>query len=101
MTALLRAYALPKLGHLPIASISAADVERALSELIGQRTRQGSGPRSIRHVWNTLRRMFIYAMQHDAIVSNPLDRVASQRIRRPAIGNCSRRTRWLPRRSPS
>jgi hypothetical protein len=55
---LLRAYALPKLGRLPITSISAADVERALSELIGQRTRQGSGtlsPRSIRHVWNTLR----------------------------------------------
>lgn len=45
-------------GTLPITSISAADVERALSELIGQRTRQGSGtlsPRSIRHVWNTLR----------------------------------------------
>ena len=75
---LLRTYAAPKLGHLPIASISAADVERALAELIGQRTRQGGGtlsPRIVRQVWNTLRRVFGYAMQHGAITANPLDRV--------------------------
>jgi integrase len=75
---LLRAYAVPKLGHLPIASKSAADVERACAELIGQPTRQGGGalsPRSVRQVWNTMRRVFVYAMQHDAITANPLDRV--------------------------
>jgi integrase len=73
-----RAYALPKPGHLPIASISAADVERACAKLVGQPTRQGGGtlsPRSVRQVWNTMRRVFLYAMQHNAIVSNPLDRV--------------------------
>lgn len=75
---ILRAYALPKLGHLPIASISAADVERACAELVGQPTRQGGGtlsPRSVRQVWNTMRRVFLYAMQHDAIAANPLERV--------------------------
>ena len=75
---MLRAYALPKLGHMPVGSISAQHVERCLAELIGQPTRQGSGtlsPRSVRQVWNVLRRVFIYSMQHDAITSNPLDRV--------------------------
>ncbi len=75
---LLRAYALPKLGHMPVGSISAQHVERCLAELIGQPTRQESGtlsPRSVRQVWNVLRRVFVYAMQHDAITSNPLDRV--------------------------
>src|SRR5262249_31494807 len=64
--------------HLPTASISAGDIERACADLIGQKTRQGTGtlsPQSVRQVWNTMRRVFIYAVQHDAIESNPLDRV--------------------------
>jgi hypothetical protein len=32
-------------------------------------------PRSVRQVSNTMGRVFLYAMQHDAITANPLERV--------------------------
>ncbi|AWG65277.1 site-specific integrase [Mycobacteroides abscessus] len=75
---LLRAYVLPKCGHLPIASITVTDIERALSSLITStpRTRGATlSPGTVRQVWNVMRRVFVYAMQHDAITTNPIDRV--------------------------
>jgi integrase len=67
----LASHALPEFGATAIASITPAHCERFLTTLVGR----GLTPATVKHHWSTVRRVFVYALRHDAITSNPADRV--------------------------
>lgn len=80
---LLKRYVLDKFGGQAIATISPRHCEEFLAALVNQRSRQGAdgvldntlAPATVKHAWATFGRVLKYAMQHNAIVSNPADRV--------------------------
>ncbi|OQQ31073.1 integrase [Prescottella equi] len=75
----LRRYALDRFGGKAIASITPKQCEEFLTALVGQKSRQNGGkpitPATVKHAWGTFGRVMRYAMQHDALASNPCDRV--------------------------
>ena len=71
-------YVRPELGDLPIAAITPAQLEQLIADLAtGARRRGGSDlhPITVKHAWHVTRQVFAYGMRHDALVSNPIDRV--------------------------
>jgi integrase len=90
-------YVSPELGHLPIAAITPAQLEKLIADLAtGARRRAGGGlhPKTVKHAWHVTRQVFAYGMRHDALVSNPVDGVdfsvtsAKRRNRRPRPPTC-------------
>jgi integrase len=67
----LAVYALPKFGPKAIAAITSADCEQFLAALVAR----GIAPATLKHHWSTLRAVFVYALRHKAIPSNPVDGV--------------------------
>lgn len=67
----LAVYALPEFGATAIAAITPARCERFLAALVAR----GMAPATLKHHWSTLRSVFVYALRHKAITSNPLDGV--------------------------
>ncbi|GFG67914.1 site-specific integrase [Mycobacterium kubicae] len=67
----LAVYALPEFGAKAIASITPAHCERYLAGLVAR----GLTPATLKHHWSVLRGVFVYAMRHKAIASNPADGV--------------------------
>jgi integrase len=68
---LLVSHALPEFRATAIAAITPAHCERFLTTLVGR----GLTPATVKHHWSTLRRVFVYALRHDAIKANPADHV--------------------------
>jgi integrase len=68
---LLANHALPEFGATAIAAITPAHCERFLTTLVGR----GLTPATVKHHWSTLRRVFVYTLRHNAMTSNPADRV--------------------------
>jgi integrase len=67
----LAVYALPEFGATAIASITPARCEQYLAALVAR----GLSPATLKHHWSVLRSVFLYAVRHKAIASNPLDGV--------------------------
>lgn len=76
---LLRCYVLEEFGGTAVAAISSAHCERFLAALVRQSSRQGDRdpltPGTVKHAWDMLRRVLVYAMRQGAITSTPTDRV--------------------------
>ena len=75
---LLDCYVLPELGQVPIAAVTPAQLEQLIRELATDGKRRGGGdlhPRTVKHAWHVTRQVFRYAMRHDALAANPIDRV--------------------------
>lgn len=64
----LAVYALPDFGGKAIASITPVHCERFLAALVGR----GMTPATLKHHWSVLRSVFVYALRHKAIASNPI-----------------------------
>ncbi|MBF6131603.1 site-specific integrase [Nocardia otitidiscaviarum] len=79
----LQRYALKTFSSKAIAAITPHDCEEFLAALVRQKSRQGADgqldntltPATVKHGWGTFRRVLKYAVRHDAISSNPADRV--------------------------
>jgi integrase len=67
----LAVYALPEFGAIAIASITPARCEQFLAALVAR----GLTPATLKHHWSVLRSVFVYALRHKAIASNPTDGV--------------------------
>ena len=67
----LAVYALPEFGAKAIASITPAHCEEYLAALVAR----GLTPATLKHHWSALRSVFLYALRHKAIMSNPVDGV--------------------------
>ena len=67
----LAVYALPEFGAKAIASITPAHCEQFLAALVAR----GLTPATLKHHWSVLRSVFLYALRHKAIASNPIDGV--------------------------
>lgn len=75
--------ALKTFSSKAIAAITPQDCEEFLAALVRQKSRQGAdgvldntlSPATVKHAWGTFRRVLKYAVRHDAIPSNPADRV--------------------------
>lgn len=75
---LLDRYVLPDLGQVPIAAVTPAQLEALIGELATAGKRRGGGdlhPRTVKHAWHVTRQVFRYALRHDALAANPIDRV--------------------------
>ena len=76
---LLRTYVLSRLGPLAVAAVTPVHVEQLLAAIIRQFSRQGDRkpltPGTVKHIWEVTRRVFKYALQHNAITANPCDAV--------------------------
>lgn len=76
----LQRYALKVFAPRPIASITPRHCEDFLTGLVRQQSRQGTqgdtlSPATVKHAWGVFGRVLKYAVRHDAITSNPADRV--------------------------
>ena len=67
----LAVYALPEFGGKAIASITSADCEQFLAALVAHKI----APATLKHHWSTTRNVFVYALRHKAITSNPVDAI--------------------------
>ncbi|WP_375481979.1 tyrosine-type recombinase/integrase [uncultured Mycobacterium sp.] len=67
----LAVYVLPEFGAKAIASIVPAHCEQFLAALVAR----GLTPATLKHHWSVLRSVFVYALRHKAIVTNPIDGV--------------------------
>jgi integrase len=67
----LAVYALPEFGGTAIASITSTDCEQFLAALVAHKI----APATLKHHWSTFRAVFVYALRHKAIASNPVDGV--------------------------
>lgn len=75
---MLNRYVLPELGHLPIAAITAGQLEQMIGALATAGKRRAveiCTPKRSNAPGTSTRQVFGYAMQHDALTSNPIDRV--------------------------
>src|SRR5262249_13812323 len=75
---LLQRNVLPELGYAPIAAITPAQLEALIGALATDGMRRAGGdlhPKTVKHAWHVARQVFSYALRHDAITSNPVDRV--------------------------
>ena len=75
---LLDRYVLPDLGQVPIAAVTPAQLEALIGELATAGKRRGGGdlhPKTVKHGWHVMRQVFRYALRHDALAANPVDRV--------------------------
>jgi integrase len=80
---LLKRYVLGKFGAHAIAGITPRDCEQFLAGLVRQQSRQGAkartgnalSPATVKHAWSVFRRVMTYALRHNAIQSNPTERV--------------------------
>ena len=96
---LLDRYVSPELGHLPIAAITPAQLEQLIADLATGARRRGGGdlhPKTVKHAWHVTRQVFAYALRHDALTFNPIDRVDFSGHR--ATGD---RERFAPRPLPA
>jgi integrase len=64
-------YVLPEFGATAIASIAPAGCEQFLAALVAR----GMTPATLKHHWSVFRSVFVYALRHKAIASNPVDGV--------------------------
>ncbi|WP_370499879.1 tyrosine-type recombinase/integrase [Mycolicibacterium sp. jd] len=75
----LHTYVLGELGSLAVAAVTPAHLERLLTLLVRKQSRQGDRkpitPGTVKHVWDVVRRVLRYAVQHGALDANPADRV--------------------------
>lgn len=75
----LHTYVLGELGSLAVAAVTPAHLEKLLTGLVRKQSRQGDRrpitPGTVKHVWDVVRRVLRYAVQHGALDSNPADRV--------------------------
>lgn len=75
----LRTYVLPAIGSTAVACITPAHMEQLLAALVGQASCQGDRkpltPGTVKHIWDVARRVLKYAMQRQAIATNPCDAV--------------------------
>ncbi|MGA4786345.1 tyrosine-type recombinase/integrase [Nocardia sp. AB354] len=76
----LQRYALKTFRAKAIASITPHDCEEFLTALVRQQSRQGPqgdtlSAATVKHAWGVFGRVLKYAVRHDAIPSNPADRV--------------------------
>ncbi|WP_047888889.1 tyrosine-type recombinase/integrase [Rhodococcus sp. ARP2] len=73
----LKRYSLDRFGGKTIASITPRDCEEFLATLVSQQCRQSGtlSPATVKHAWGTFGRVMKYALRHDAITSNPAERV--------------------------
>src|SRR5271165_635694 len=67
----LAVYALPEFGPRAIASITSTDCEQFLAALVAR----NMTPATLKHHWSTTKNVFVYALRHKAITSNPVDGV--------------------------
>jgi integrase len=67
----LAVYALPEFGGKAIASITPAHCEQFLAALVAHKI----APATLKHHWSVFRAVFVYALRHKAITSNPVDGV--------------------------
>jgi integrase len=67
----LAVYALPEFGGKAIASITPAHCEQFLAALVALKI----APATLKHHWSVFRAVFMYALRHKAITSNPVDGV--------------------------
>jgi integrase len=67
----LAVYVLPEFGAMAIAAITPAHCEQFLATLVAR----GLTPATLKHHWSTMRNVFVYAVRHKAITSNPVDGV--------------------------
>jgi integrase len=67
----LAVYALPEFGGKAIGSITSTDCEQFLAALVAHKM----APATLKHHWSTFRAVFVYALRHKAIASNPVDGV--------------------------
>ena len=75
---LLGCYVMPELGHVPIAAVTPAQLEQLIGALSTDGKRRGGGelhPRTVKHAWHVTCQVFRYALRHDALTANPVDRV--------------------------
>ncbi|MFF1555306.1 tyrosine-type recombinase/integrase [Rhodococcus erythropolis] len=68
---ILRCYVMDLFGGQAVASIAPRHCEDFLADLVGR----GIGPNTVKHAWSAFKRVLKYALQHDAIKSNPAERV--------------------------
>lgn len=68
---LLRCYVLDSFGGQAIGGIAPRHCEDFLAGLVGR----GIAPKTVGHAWSAFKRVMKYALQHDAIKSNPAERV--------------------------
>ena len=69
---------LPELGHVPIAAVTPAQLEAMIGGLATDGMRRGGGdlhPKTVKHAWHVTRQAFRYALRHDALTANSVDRV--------------------------
>lgn len=75
----LHTYVLGELGSLAVAAVTPAHLEKLLTGLVRKQSRQGDRkpitPGTVKHVWDVVRRVLRYAVQHGALDANPADRV--------------------------
>ena len=79
---LLKRYVLGRFGGHAIAGITPHDCEQFLA-VVRQPSRQGAAtqidntlsPDTVKHAWSVFRRVMTYALRHNAIQSNPTERV--------------------------
>ncbi|WP_280484310.1 tyrosine-type recombinase/integrase [Nocardia cyriacigeorgica] len=73
----LQRYALKAFSGTAIASITPWHCEEFLASLVRRQSRQGErlSPATVKHAWGVFGRVLKYAVRHDAIPSNPADRV--------------------------
>jgi integrase len=67
----LAVYVLPEFGAKAIASITPAHCEQFLAALVTHKI----APATLKHHWSVFRAVFMYALRHKAITSNPVDGV--------------------------
>lgn len=73
----LQRYALKTFSGTAIAAITPRHCEEFLASLVRRQSRQGErlSPATVKHAWGVFGRVLKYAVRHDAIPSNPADRV--------------------------
>ncbi|UJL28866.1 site-specific integrase [Mycolicibacterium vanbaalenii] len=75
----LHTYVLGELGSLAVAAVTPAHLEKLLTGLVRKQSRQGDRkavtPGTVKHIWDVVRRVLRYAVQHGALDANPADRV--------------------------
>ncbi|UCZ61465.1 tyrosine-type recombinase/integrase [Mycolicibacterium phocaicum] len=71
---LLDRYVLPDFADEPIGSIDVMAIDRYMARLSVRKTRQGKvmHPKTVKHAWHVLSRVFEYAARKDALEVNPV-----------------------------
>lgn len=67
-------YVLPEFEHEPIGAIDVMAIDRFMARLSVRKTRTGAAlhPKTVKHAWHVLSRVFEYATRKDALEVNPI-----------------------------